>query len=249
MFWKFSITLQRIYRIFLKSRKRNLEKKISTVDISNETSSSMKEYEEPSRMMSEDEKIRLSDLLKKIRLNISLWEYDIAKNLIVEWLTIDKFHIDINLELASIYILEKDYHKAEYIYKDLLLVHNDDFLTLKKLAYILALQEKYDLALEVYKKAFDINEEDLEVMNMLANLCYHKEFYIDAIEYLKKYLKNAPRDGEWLILLWASYRAIGEYDQSLFTYRKILEIQPYNEAVKQEIEDLYTFTQKTSIHE
>jgi len=233
-----------IYKFFPKSRKRTIEKKITTIDIDDETSTQPKQYQESWNVLSIDDKNRIWDLLKKIRLNISLQEFDIAKNLIVEWLSIDKFDIEINLELASIYLFEKEYHKAEYIYKDLLLVHSDHFLTLKKLWYVLALQEKYDLALEVYKKAHEIDSQDQEVLNMLAHLCYHKELFFDGIDYIKAFLKSSPRDVENLILLWACYRAIWEYNNSLETYKKVIEIQPYNEPVKQEIEDLLTFTQK-----
>jgi hypothetical protein len=37
------------------------------------------------------------------------------------------------LDLAKIYVNEKEFLKAEYIYKDLLLVHNDNVLVMTKL--------------------------------------------------------------------------------------------------------------------
>jgi len=70
--------------------------------------------------------------------------------------------------------LERDYHKAEFIYKDLLLVHAEDFEILKKLSYVLTMQEKYDLAIEMYKKALELKQDDMEIINMLAHLYYHK---------------------------------------------------------------------------
>lgn len=246
-FDKILFALKRIYEMIPKSRQRHIqENPQNIVEINEDKNLHVKEYEDNGKTFTDEEKLRLSELIKKIRLNISIGEYDIAKNLVVEWLVIDKFNIEINTELAQIYMLEKDYHKAEYIYKDLLLVHDEHFDTLKKLGYVLAVQEKYELSLEVYKKAYEINPQDDEVVNMLAHLCYHNEFYYDSIEYLKIFLKNIPRDVENLILLWACYRAVGEINESIFAYTKVLEIQPYNEAVKEEIESLYELAQRNT---
>ena len=54
----------------------------------------------------------------EIKINSLKWYIDTAKNLIVEWLSIDKYNRELNLELASIYEKEHNYINAEYIYKD-----------------------------------------------------------------------------------------------------------------------------------
>jgi hypothetical protein len=77
--------------------------------------------------------LRLQELLKKVQIHVSKREFDTAKNLIIEGLTIDKFHTDLNINLAKIYIEEEEYLKAEYIYKDLMLVHSGNTTILKKL--------------------------------------------------------------------------------------------------------------------
>lgn len=219
-------------------RKRDDEKVITKVQITEDKNLHADTYFAAKAQITDEDKSKINELLKKIKINISKGEYDLAKNLIVEWLTIDKFNIELNIELASIYILEKDYIKAEYIYKDLLLVHNDDFEILKKLAYVLTMQEKYDLAIEMYKKANEIKTDDMEIINMLAHLFYHKELYIDSISYLKQYLRENSRDSDNIILLAASYRNIWKINDSINTYKRVLEIQPYNEEVKKEIIEL-----------
>lgn len=214
------------------------DKPFTKVQISEDRNLHATNYVTQKYQISIEDKNKVSELLKKIKINISKWEYDLAKNIIVEWLTIDKFNIELNLELAWIYILEKEYHKAEYIYKDLLLVHEEDFEVLKKLAYVLTMQEKYDLAIEMYKKSNEIRIDDNEVINMLAHLYYYKWLYVDAISYLKLFLKDHPRDSENIILLWASYRNIGKILDAVNTYKRALEIEPYNNEVKKEIEEL-----------
>lgn len=219
-------------------RKKDEEKVITKVQINEDKNLHANNYFANKAQITDEEKNKISELLKKIKINISKAEYDLAKNFIVEGLTIDKFNIDINIELASIYILEKDYIKCEYIYKDLLLVHNDDAEILKKLGYVLTMQEKYDLAIEMYKKSNEIKSGDAEIINMLAHLYYHKELYIDSISYLKIFLRESPRDCDNLILLASSYRNIWKINDAINTYKRVLEIQPYNEEVKKEIIEL-----------
>jgi hypothetical protein len=46
---------------------------------------------------------------------------------------LDKYNVDLNMELANIYEKEKNYLNAEYIYKDLLEHLKVDFKIMKKL--------------------------------------------------------------------------------------------------------------------
>lgn len=181
--------------------------------------------------LNSDNKLKISELLKKTKLNISKWEYELAKNYIIEWLVIDKFDKFLNLELAEIYIIENNTHKAEYIYKDLLLVHNNDFNILKKLAYVLSLQEKYEMATEMYKKAYELDNKDFDILNMLWHLTFYKESYEEAIFYLKKYIKENSRDIDVLMLLWQSYYKLNLLSDSLDIYNRILDIEPYNDKI------------------
>lgn len=223
-----------------KIKKEKIKSEVNKVEIKEDRNLHFKTYAKQQSIIKDEDKIKISELLKRIKVNISKWEYDIAKNLVVEWLVIDKFNIELNIELASIYILEKDFLKAEYIYKDLLLVHTENFDILKKLAYILTMQEKYDLAIEMYKKAHDIQENDMEVVNMLASLYFYKKNYLESIDFLKIFLKENPRDTENLILLWASFKWIWKFQDAVNAYKRVLELQPYNDEIKKEIEELKT---------
>ncbi len=71
-------------------------------------------------MATTNNKHKVISILKRVKINISKWYIDTAKNLIVEWLSLDKYNRELNLELAIIYEKEHNYINAEYIYKDLL---------------------------------------------------------------------------------------------------------------------------------
>lgn len=220
----------------LRLKKQKVEVEPTIVEVEKESNVSKQDFIEQTSEITQDDRYKIADLLRKIKINISKNEYDLAQNLIVEWLAIDKFNIDLNIELASLYIMDKEYNKAEFIYKDLLLIHTENYDLLKKLGYILSLQEKYDLSLEVYKKAYELNPEDNEVLNMLANISYIKEYFLDSIEYIHILLKDKPKDLELLILMAVSYKNIWDYQKSIIYFNKALNFDPYNEDIKNELE-------------
>lgn len=211
------------------------EQQIETVEIENEMKNHHIDVYEKEDIWLE-EKQKLAELTRKVKVCIGKWDYDIAKSLVIEWMLIDKFNKDLNLELASLYVLENNYLKAEYIYKDLLLVHDDDFDVLKKLAYALSMQEKYDLAIEIYKKALEKNTSDYDITNMLASLTYYNSNYLESIDYLRKCLKERWKDKDNLYLLAASYKNIWKLEDAANVLRRILELDPYNETIKKELE-------------
>lgn len=229
----------------LKKKKNEVEPTI--VEVEKESNITKQDFIEQTSEITQDDRYKIADLLRKIKINISKNEFDLAQNLIVEWLAIDKFNIDLNIELASLYIMDKDYNKAEFIYKDLLLIHTDNYDLLKKLGYILSLQEKYDLSLEVYKKAYELNPEDSEVLNMLANISYIKEYYLDSIEYIHILLKDKPKDLELLILMAVSYKNIWDYQKSIIYFNKALNFDPYNENIKIELEKVEELLKQESL--
>jgi len=236
--YRFMVKIVYITRKIRISSGKKPTETVAKIQFSQEKNQHLTTYKTQKDIISSEERERVTNLHKQAEFNIEKGEYDLAKNLIVEWLTIDKFHIELNLQLAGIYLLEKNYTKAEYIYKDLLLVHEEDFDILTKLAYVLSLQEKYDLAIEMYKQANDIKENDIDVVNMLANLYYQKEKYIDAITYAKIFLRENPRHIDMLILLAAAYAHIEKLTDALNTYKKILDISPYNQDVQKEVQKI-----------
>ena len=170
-----------------------------------------------------------------MRLNKSKWYLDTSKSLIIEWLAIDKLNKDLNLNLASIYEEEKEYKKAEYIYIDLLDAYKDNFEILKKLGYNLATQQRYEESIDMYLKAHNKNKADEEVIEFLADLTYEIKFYKKALKYTKLFLKQHPRNTEKLKMKWFCYETLWEISDAISTYKKVLELQPYNSQVSDKV--------------
>lgn len=181
---------------------------------------------------------KIAEILKRVKLNKSKWYFDTAKSLIIWWLSIDKTNKDLNLELASIYEEEKEYIKAEYIYNDLLTAYSNNFELLKKLWYNLAIQRKYEESIDVYLKAHNKNSSDIEVIDFLSNLTYEIKSYKQALKYTKLFLKQHPRNSEKLKMKWFCHEALWEISEAIDTYKKVLELQPYNSQVIEKIQFL-----------
>lgn len=178
--------------------------------------------------LSEEDKNRLLETIKKVKINSSKGYYETAKSLIIEGLAIDKYNTELNLELAHIYEEEKNYKNAEYIYNDLMHVQKSNMDILKRLWYILAVQRRFKEAIVMYEKVYKKNTTDLETVELLIDLHYEVGNYDKALEHVIVFLKEKPRNIERMILKAELLKKGGKDDDAKEVYRKILEIQPYN---------------------
>ncbi len=181
---------------------------------------------------------KIWEIVKRAKLNKTKWYYSAAKSLIIEWLSIDKLNKDLNLELASIYEEEKEYKKAEYIYNDLLNAFSDNFEILKKLWYNLAVQNRYKESIDVYVRWYAKNSWDVEIMEFLADLNYEIKDYKKSLKYTKIFLKQYPRNTEKLKMRWFCHETLWEIENAISTYKKVMELQPYNSKVSEKIKYL-----------
>lgn len=178
--------------------------------------------------LSEEDKNKLIEIIKKVKLNSSKGYYETAKSLIIEGLAIDKYNTELNLELAHIYEEEKNYKNAEYIYNDLMHVQKSNMDILKRLWYILAVQRRFKEAIVMYEKVYKKNTTDLETVELLIDLHYEVGNYDKALEHVIVFLKEKPRNIERMALKAELLKKGWKDDDTKEVYRKILEIQPYN---------------------
>ena len=184
----------------------------------------------------QSEKIR--NIIQRAEVNISRWYLESARVLIVEGLTLKKEDKDLNVTLADIYEREKKYQNAEYIYKDMLELYHDDELLLRKLGYALALQWKNEESFNTYEKAFQKNATNMEILDTLANLGLELQNYKKALKYASLFLKQRPRDSEKLWIKWYCLEVSWDTQEAIITYRKLLEVQPYNSEVQERVGNL-----------
>lgn len=180
------------------------------------------------KKLSNNEKEKINDIIKKVKFNTTKWQFDLAKNLIIEWLSIDEYNRDLKLELAHIYEKEKKYLNTEYICKDLLNIIKFDFEVMKLLWYVLALQNKMKESLEIYEKIHKKKMANDEIINILAELTFSIEDYEKALKYSNLYILSKPRDVDKLFIKAESLEKLDKNIDAYDAYKRILQIQPYN---------------------
>lgn len=235
---KLSIIYNNIKNIIKPDKKLLIEKKNQLIELIKQKDDKIK-----NKIISKDkinslQSQKISEILKKSRLNILKWDLDNARILLIEWLTIDKYSKDLNLELANIYEEQNQYKKAEYIYFDLLKIYENTFDILKRLWYNLAMQKRFEESMKVYIEADKKNRNDNEIIEILADLTYELKYYKKSLKYLKIFLKQTPRNTEKLKMKWYCYEVIWKVDEALYTYKKVIELQPYNNQVLEKIKHL-----------
>lgn len=186
-------------------------------------------------ILSDKNKEKIQEIIKKVNTNKSKGYFDVAKNLIVEWLSIDKYNKELNLSLASIYEKEKNYSNSEYIYKDLLDVYNGDYEVMKHLGYILAVQNKLTESLLIYELLHTKKKADNEVIEILSDLSFTLKDYKKTLKYVNMYLWTKPRDIEKLWMKAISLDELWNIDDAISSYERILELQPYNTKAKENL--------------
>ncbi len=203
----------------------------ASADASDESPTSEAESE-PAGPSTEDRQ-QAGEIAKLAKTKIARGEFTEAKGKIIEGLAFDKFDKELNCLLASLYERDKDFKKAELVYKDLIVVHDTDPEIYMKLGFALSMQAKYEIAFEIYRKLHSITDGADEAVEMLANLAYQLERFEEARNSAKEYLRNHPRNVEMLNLLAFSQANLGERREALETLEKLRVIDPYNAKIRE----------------
>lgn len=183
-------------------------------------------------VLSGDQKQHITDLIKSIKTRIARGEFSEARARIIEGLSIEKFNKDLNCLLASIYEKDRDYKKAELIYKDLILMNDTDPELYLKLGFALSIQGKYEIAYEIYKRLLSLDEGNIETVDMLANLGHQLGNHQESNEYAYIFLKKNPHNTDILYLTVINHINLEERTAALESLKKIQTIDPYNTKIQ-----------------
>jgi tetratricopeptide (TPR) repeat protein len=180
----------------------------------------------------------IGEIAKLVRTKIARWEISDARSKIIEGLAMDKWNKELNCLLASLYERDNDYRKAEFIYKDLILVHETDAEIFMKLGFSLSIQGKFEIAYEIYKKLLDISESHIEAAEMLANIAHELGKHDSAVEHAKMFLRKHPRNADMLTVLSVSLIHLERKVEALEALEKLKLLDPYNPRIREMKEKL-----------
>lgn len=154
-----------------------------------------------------------------------------AERLFIQALTVQPQAIDVQAQLAKLYLTSNRENKAEALYKELLLSRQDvSFFANLGLAYYR--QAKYIEACQAYQEALNREPQVPERSFALGKACIAARRYEDAAPLLEKASIRLSRSTELLHLLAECYMQLGQNDKAEETYRRINKLEPYDEEVK-----------------
>lgn len=178
------------------------------------------------------------ELVRKAEMAIAKQQWSEAKKYLIHALALAQDDISISLKLAKVYMESGDMKKAETIYKKLIESGENNYLIFKYLAKISTKKKNYKDAVRYYVQALETNDTDDESLIGLGSLYKLLMHYSLAAECFKRAAELKPREVEYLFLLADSCKYSEDLDNALFTYEKILTMEPYNEKAKNESNDI-----------
>ena len=177
---------------------------------------------------------KVRTLLRAAEKEIALQNIDKAEHLFIQALTVSPNAIEIQAELAKLYLTTHREAKAEALYKELIHKRDDvSFFANLGLAYYM--QGKYVEACQAYQEALNRDPQTPERSAALGRACIAARRFEEAAPLLEKATARMARDTELLNLLAECYMQLTKNEKAEEVYRRINKIEPYNEGVKQKI--------------
>ncbi len=181
---------------------------------------------------------KLTNLISSIRTLIARGMIVEAQTLIVEWLSLEKDHRDLNLILGSIYEHDWHYEKAEYIYKDMAEFYPNDIEILEKLANVLIIEKKFTIACEIYKKIHKSIGNTESTLYMLIHISNTLEDHKATLKYAKQYFLQWPKNPDIIAILANTQVILGLRKDAIETYKHLKNLTPYSEELSEIIQKL-----------
>jgi Flp pilus assembly protein TadD len=182
--------------------------------------------------------IKYKEELRKADLAIAKKQWKEAKQSLIQAISLAKDELPVSLKLAKVYMESGDSRRAETLYRRLLEMDPDNADIYENLAKIMTEKKKYKEAIQAYARAVEIDEKDDKKLVALGKLYKLLMRYSLAGECFRRAAELKPREVEYLFLLADVCRSDEDFDNALFSYEKILTIEPYNERAKTASHDI-----------
>lgn len=160
-----------------------------------------------------------------------------AERAFIQALTVQPNAIDVQAELAKLYLTTGRENKAEAMYRELL-QHRDEISFHANLGLAYYNQEKYVEACQAYQEALNRDPQNPDRSASLGRACIAAHRFEEAAPLLEKATQRLSRDTELLHLLAECYLQLAQPEKAEEVYKRINKIEPYNEEVKSKLVSL-----------
>lgn len=181
---------------------------------------------------------RYKDEMRRADMAIAKKQFIEAKKYLIQAMSMTDDSYQVPLKLARVYFESGDLKRAETMYRKLLEEYTENPEIYESLGRILLKRRAYKEAIQAYVRAVELDDKDDQKFLALGKLYHLMMRYSVAAECFKRAAELKPREVNYLFLLADSCAADDDYENALFTYERILTIEPYNERAKSSTQDV-----------
>lgn len=176
--------------------------------------------------------------LRKADMAMAKEQWNEAKKCLIQSLALTRDEFPISLKLAKVYMESGDLKRSEALYRRLLEVDKNQPIIYENLAKIYSKKKNYKEAIEAYVQSIELNESNDKALIGLGNLYQMLMRHSLAAECFRRAAELKPREVHYLFCLADACKAAEDYENALFTYERILTMEPYNEKAQNSAQDV-----------
>lgn len=181
---------------------------------------------------------RYKEEMRRAEMAIAKSQFAEAKKYLIQAMSMTDDDYPVAVKLAKVYLESGDAKRAETLYRKLLEEDTENPEIYESLGRILLKRKAYKEAIQAYVRAVELDNKDDQKFLALGKLYHLMMRYSVAAECFKRAAELKPRDVNYLFLLADACAADDDYENALFTYERILTIEPYNERAKTSTQDV-----------
>lgn len=181
---------------------------------------------------------RYKEEMRQAEMAIARKQFSEAKKYLIQAMSVADDERAVALKLANVYLESGDMKRAEALYRKLLEEDTENPEIYENLGRILLKRKAYKEAIQAYVRAVELDDKDDQKFLALGKLYHLMMRYSVAAECFKRAAELRPREVNYLFLLADACAADDDYENALFTYERILTIEPYNERAKSSSQDV-----------
>lgn len=155
-----------------------------------------------------------------------------AKQHLIHALGLTKDEFEALKMLSEVYFKSGDFKRAETLYLRLIEMDPKNPDIHERYGKLLIKKKRFKEAIHSYVQAIELDEKNDQTLLALGKLYDLMMRPSLSAECFRRAAELKPRDVDYLFLLAEACEKDGDYDNALFTYERILTLEPYNEMAK-----------------
>lgn len=181
---------------------------------------------------------RFKDEMRRADMAIAKKNLSTAKKYLIQGMALTEDTLPVSLKLAGVYMESGDYKRAETLYRKLLEEDPENPDIYENIGRILLKKKAYKEAVQAYCRSVELDDKDDQKFLALGKLYHLMMRYSIAAECFRRAAELKPREVNYLFLLADACASDDDYENALFSYERILTIEPYNDKAKAATQDV-----------